>query len=262
MLGLSIVQKIGFVLFAVIFIYSIASCNMSNRKALNVKKIAGGIEDESTKTEKVKGDVSADVLPVKLSISKGNKTFDTVNWVTVGNKRGVVLSTQANGNDPNNHYKAVKTYNGLIGDEIFSSLMKFEAYPKIFPKTMVYKKVGSLGKNKMIVYCQAYFKPFQNRDYYNILEYSKKTGNGEKEWKIEWFPFFGSSSKYPEVKKFLRVRDISGRWMIVEKENKTMVSIELFNNFKLPVSKTMALPFEKGSAYDMINQVVSYSTKK
>ncbi|OHD77052.1 MAG: hypothetical protein A2355_11650 [Spirochaetes bacterium RIFOXYB1_FULL_32_8] len=198
------------------------------------------------------------IKKIKPIISK-NKSFDNIEWVQVDEKKDVLLFMQENTSEENNHYKAEKIINGNKGDQLYKNLTNFEIYPTIFPKTLLYKKIKLISRNKYLVYCQINFKPFKNRDYYIVLQKRIQIKQNSKEWIIEWSPVSRLSGNLPDIKGFTRVTELSGRWKIIEKDNRTKISVELYNDFNLPVVKSFALPFEKTATFDTLNQLVNYS---
>jgi hypothetical protein len=196
-----------------------------------------------------------------ISEKSNNSIFNKVQWEKVSEKNGITLFMQKNKNEKINSYKAEKILTSNQGEKIFKNLMDFDKYIKIFPRTMAYKKIKDISKDKYLLYCQANFKPFQNRDYYIVLEYSAAGKNNAKEWIIEWYPTASSLGKFPEAKGFVRVNYIYGRWKIIEANDKVKISVEYFNNYNLPVSKTLSVPFEKSSTIEALNQILKYSNQ-
>ncbi len=232
-------KKLNFLIFVILIIFSIG-CSKSD-------SIKNNLTDDQIFNFNFKPDKSSKSI------------FDKVQWVKIKEKNGVILFMQKNSIDRNNHYKAVKILNSIKGEKLFANLMDFNKFKKIFPKTLMYKKIKEISKNKYLMYCQANFKPFKNRDYYMILDYSEENKNNIKEWAIEWYPLGSFLEKFPDEKGFVRVKDIYGRWKIMEINDKIRLSIELFNNFNLPVVKGLSAPFEKSSTIDTLNQLINYS---
>ena len=171
--------------------------------------------------------------------------FDNVQWIKIKEKDGVILFIKKN--KLNNYYKAEKLLYSTNGDKFFTTLMNINDFSKVFPKTIIFKPVKNISSNKYLMYCQVDFKPLKNRDYYIILEYSYVNKNNIKEWIIEWYPLDNLSDSYPVNEDLVRVKDIYGRWKIIESNNNVKISIEYFNNFNLLISKLIKEPFEKNS---------------
>jgi len=199
-----------------------------------------------------------DIKPNKSSKS----IFDKVQWVKNKEINGVILYMQKNKIERNNHYKAEKIISSKLGEKLYKNLMDFNSLSKIFPKILISKKIKDISKNKYLMYRQTNFKPFKNRDYYIILEYSFENKNNIKEWTIEWFPLGSFSEKFSDNKNFIRVKDIYGRWKILESKNKTKISVEYFNDFNLSVPKGLSEPIEKSSTIDTLNQIIKYTIKQ
>lgn len=200
------------------------------------------------------------IMVLNFKSDKSNiSIFDKVQWVKISEKKGITLYIQKNKNEKINFYKAEKILNSSNGEKLFKNLMDFDKYSKIFPRTIVYKKIKDISKNKYLMYCQANFKPFKNRDYYEIYEYSVENKNNIKEWTIEWYPLGAFPEKLPDKKGFVRVKVIYGRWKIIELDNKVKISVEYYNNYNLPVSKALSAPFEKSSAIEALNQIINYT---
>jgi hypothetical protein len=185
--------------------------------------------------------------------------FDKVQWIKIKEKNGITLYMQKNKNEKINSYKAEKILNSSNGEKLFKNLMDFDKYSKIFPRTIAYKKIKDISKNKYLMYCQADFKPFKNRDYYEIYEYSVENKNNIKEWAIEWSPLGSYPEKFPDKKGFVRVKVIYGRWKIIELDDKVKISVEYYNNYNLPVSKALSAPFEKSSTIEALNKIINYT---
>lgn len=185
--------------------------------------------------------------------------FDKVQWEKINEKNGITLYMQKNKNEKINFYKAEKILNSKLGEKLFKNLMDFDIYKKFFPRTMEYKKIKDISKDKYLIYCQANFKPFKNRDYYKIFEFSVENKNNIKGWTIEWSPLGSFPEKFPDKIGFVRVKDIYGRWKILEINNKVKISVEYYNNYNLPVSKGLSAPFEKSSTIDALNKLINFT---
>jgi hypothetical protein len=201
--------------------------------------------------------------PFKNHSSKSDKSgksfFDKVQWVQIKGKKEVILYMQKNKFEKINSYKAEKTLTSKNGEKIFNTIMDFDKYKKIFPRTLAYKKIKEISKNKYLVYSQINFSPYKNRDLYKIFEYSIDNKNNIKEWTVEWSSVDSYKEKLPDVKEFVRVKEIYARWKILEINDKVKISVEYHNDYNLPVSKGLSEPFEKNAIIDALNKVINSS---
>ncbi len=187
--------------------------------------------------------------------------FDKVQWKKINEKNGITLYMQKNKLERNNLYKAERFISSSQGEKLFKNLMDFDKYIKIFPRTILYKKIKDISKNKYLMYCQADFKPYKNRDYYILLEYFIVNKDNIKEWIIEWYPLDSYPEKFPDEKGFVRAKDIYGRWKIIELNDNVKISVEYYNDFNLTVTKFMSEPFEKSSTIEALDKIINYTNQ-
>jgi hypothetical protein len=272
--GLRIKYKLSFFFILILVFIILAGCTRIVFPTIQIKNLFSKPESGSP-VNKSKDSTKFILFKDKDILLKNNKIefeiksgissksiFNIVQWIKIKEKNNVILYMQNNKSDKINHYKSVRILNSNQGEKLYKNLMDFKNYSKIFPRTILYQKIKDISNGKYLMYCQANFKPFKNRDYYIILEYSITNENNKKEWVIEWYPVGANQEKFLVKKDFKRVEYLYGRWIILEAYNKTKISVELFNNFVLPVSKGLAASSEKSSAIEMIDQIVKYTTGK
>jgi hypothetical protein len=190
--------------------------------------------------------------------------FEKIEWEKVYESGGVSLSVQKNKNEKVNYYKAEKTINLKKADPIIKSILDFDNYSKIFPRTTEFKKIKDLSENKFIIYSYVNFKPLKDRDYYITFEYNiiKNPKNG-REFIAEWYPMDQEDFNYEKPKKnCIRVKNIFGKWTINELGDKIKISVELHNNFELNIPVSASYPYEVTSAVETLEDIISYSLKK
>jgi len=178
-----------------------------------------------------------------------NSIFDGVSWNYETTARNINLYIKETPLYEDNFYKAETIIDKFDGETLFNNLLKFNSYPSIFPKTIVFKPIKSIDKNKFLTYTQINFFPYKTRDYYIETEYSVNYYDKDKKIYIfEWKPTEDKINETNLDSKCVRVNKVFGRWMIKELDDgKVSISIEYHHNFKVDVSKKLREYFEKAN---------------
>jgi len=185
--------------------------------------------------------------------------FDSIEWEKVYELNGVIVFVQKNKKEKLNYYKAEKIISNKCADALYKNILDFDSYPKIFPRTTVFKKIKQLNHNKFIMYSMINFKPLKNRDYYICFEFIQNEGQYMAEWSSVSENDF--TAEYPQ-KNVIRATSVNGRWNIVDNGKTTKISVELHNNFEFNMPAATLLPYEITSAAEMIDDLVDYTLKK
>ena len=157
-------------------------------------------------------------------------------------------------------YRVITNFKGNTAEEIVNTIMDFDQYLKIFPRTLIFEPVIKFTENHYIIHIVADFHPIKNRTY--IIEL--KSYQKDDEYVIEWFPPQTSHNyKLIQDPKCITVDKIYGRWVIRKNNDDTINILAEFNNdWKLNIPRGLIIPFEKTAAINTMIDLVKYMNKK
>ncbi len=185
--------------------------------------------------------------------------FDSVEWELIKNEKNISLFMHYDALRILNYYRAETCIENKKGLDFFYNLIDFDKYPIMFPRTLLMKKVAS-GRN--VYYVLLNFCPFKNRDYYVVMMQHMIDSQAGKEYILEWKPADSICEMPGENKNCLRLDLVYGRWRIVEKGSKTIISVEYLNDFKLNIPRPVLFEFEKKEIINALKNLLKYTLIK
>ncbi len=143
------------------------------------------------------------------------------NWVLKKDANGIQIYTRAIPNINFNEYKAVTSLNSSI-DIVLKALLEAPKYHENCVSGVSYY-VKPLKNNKHVFYVQKALPwPIKDRDIVTLLTVERISSKKIK-LVLESFP-----EEIPEKNETIRIKKLMGHWLLEEKENKTIVTQQLF----------------------------------
>lgn len=153
----------------------------------------------------------------------GFNSFSQNPWVLKKDAKAIKIYTRPLANIPFDEYKAVTTVETSI-DKVLKELLEAPEYYENCPSEISYL-VKSINPNQHLFYVHKSFPwPIKDRDILTLLTVEKLSDKKIKLY-LESAP-----NEIPEKNKTIRIKNLMGYWLLEEKNNKTMVTQQLYLN--------------------------------
>lgn len=142
-------------------------------------------------------------------------------WVLKKAEKGIKIYTRPKANIPFDEYKATTIIDTSI-ENVLNELLEAPEYYDECPSEISYY-LKSISKNQHLFYVHKSFPwPIKDRDIITLLTIEKLSDKKIKLY-LESAP-----NQIPKKNKTIRIKDLMGFWLLEEKNNKTMVTQQLY----------------------------------
>lgn len=149
--------------------------------------------------------------------------FSQEQWILKKHTNNIKIYTRSSENNAFDEYKAVTSIDTSI-DSILDELLMAPNYYENCPSGISHY-VKAIGENQHVFYVHKTLPwPIKDRDVVTLLTV-KKISKHKVKLVLEALP-----NEIPLKDKIIRVKTLMGYWLLEEKENKTIVTQQLFLN--------------------------------